>query len=155
MIASDEPCVRAPVVSPGRVEQVGEHADAALLDLGRLRVLGVVDEVAVQVLGDDPLRLGLHPRRHERREVAHRDPVEHELLPEQAHRVQRGHPVLRQLLCRCVALEEAVSEPLLELVGAPAVGSVRFGVLGFNGHFRSSSESIRVGASRHSSLATS
>jgi hypothetical protein len=31
---------------------VGEHADAALLDLGRARVLGVVDEVAVEVLGD-------------------------------------------------------------------------------------------------------
>ena len=56
-----------------RVEQVGEHPDAALLDLRRLRVLGVVDEVAVQVLGDDALRLGLHPRRHERGEVAHRD----------------------------------------------------------------------------------
>ena len=33
-----------------RVVEVGEHADAALLDLGRDRVLGVVDEVAVQVL---------------------------------------------------------------------------------------------------------
>ena len=49
MIASDEPWVRAPVVSPGRVEEVGEHPDAALLDLGGARVLGVVDEVAVQV----------------------------------------------------------------------------------------------------------
>ena len=32
----------------GGVEEVGEHADAALLDLGRARVLGVVDEVAVR-----------------------------------------------------------------------------------------------------------
>ena len=31
------------------MEEVGEHPDAALLDLGRPRVLGVVDEVAVQV----------------------------------------------------------------------------------------------------------
>ena len=31
------------------MEQVGQHPDAALLDLGRARVLGVVDEVAVQV----------------------------------------------------------------------------------------------------------
>jgi len=137
------------------MEQMGEHADAALLDLGGLGVLRVVDEVAVKVLNDDPLDLGLHPGGHERREVPNRDPVEHELLLEQAQRVQRGHPVLRHALGRCVALKEAVSEPLLELVDAPAVGSVRLGVLGFNGHFRSSSESIRVGASRHSSLATS
>ena len=65
---------------PRRVEEVREHADAALLDLRGLRILGVVDEVAVEVLGDDPLRLGLHPRRHERRQVAHRDPVQHQLL---------------------------------------------------------------------------
>ena len=32
-----------------RVEEVGEHPDAALLDLRRLRVLGVVDEVPVEV----------------------------------------------------------------------------------------------------------
>jgi hypothetical protein len=44
------------------VEQVGEHPDAALLDLRRLRILGVIDEVAMQVLGDDPLRLGLPSR---------------------------------------------------------------------------------------------
>ena len=57
----------------GRVEEVGEHPDAALLDLGRDRVLGVVDEVAVQVLGDDPLRLRLHPGGDEGGEVAPRD----------------------------------------------------------------------------------
>ena len=34
----------------GRVEEVGQHPDAALLDLGRARILGVVDEVAVQAL---------------------------------------------------------------------------------------------------------
>ena len=34
----------------GRVEEVGEHPDAALLDLGGARVLGVVDEVAVQAV---------------------------------------------------------------------------------------------------------
>ena len=54
---------------PRRVEQVGQHPDAALLDLRGARVLGVVDEVAVEVLGDDPLRLGLHPGGHERGEV--------------------------------------------------------------------------------------
>ena len=70
MIASDEPWVRAPVVSPGGVEEVGEHADAALLDLRGLRVLGVVDEVAVEVVGDQQLRLGLHPGGDEGGEVA-------------------------------------------------------------------------------------
>ncbi len=64
----------------GRVEEVGQHPDAALLDLGRARILGVVDEVAVQALGDDPLRLGLHPGGHERGEVALRVAVEHQLL---------------------------------------------------------------------------
>ena len=49
MIASDEPCVRAPHRLAGGVEEAGEHPDAALLDLGRARVLGVVDEVAVEV----------------------------------------------------------------------------------------------------------
>ena len=53
-----------------RVEQVGQHPHAALLDLGRDRVLRVVDEVAVQVLGDDPLRLRLHPGRDEGGQVA-------------------------------------------------------------------------------------
>ena len=92
-----------------RVEEVGEHADAALLDLRRLRVLGVVDEVAVEVLGDDPLRLGLHPRRHERRQVAHRDAVEHQLLADQPHRVDRAHPVLRQRVVGRRLEQEAVA----------------------------------------------
>ena len=80
----------------GRVVEVGEHPDAALLDLRRLRVLGVVDVVAVQVVGDHALRLGLHPRRDEGREVAQRDAVEHELLAEQPHRVGGRHPGGRQ-----------------------------------------------------------
>ena len=64
----------------GGVEEVGQHPDAALLDLGRARVLGVVDEVAVQALGDHPLGLGLHPGGHERGEVALRVAVEDQLL---------------------------------------------------------------------------
>ena len=99
---------------PGRVEQVREHADAALLDLRRLRILGVVDEVAVQVLGDDPLRLGLHPRRHERRQVAHRDPVEHQLLLDQPHRVDRAHAVLGQRVVGRRLEQEAVAVGLRE-----------------------------------------
>jgi hypothetical protein len=52
------------------VEQVGQHPHAALLDLRGDRVLGVVDEVGVEVLRDDPLRLRLHPGRDEGGEVA-------------------------------------------------------------------------------------
>ena len=55
MIASEEPWRAGAGRLAGRVEEVGEHADAALLDLGRDRILGVVDEVAVEVLGDQPL----------------------------------------------------------------------------------------------------
>ena len=98
------------------MEEVGEHADAALLDLGRLRVLGVVDEVAVQVLGDHPLRLGLHPGGHERGQVAHRDPVEHQLLADQPHGVDRGHAVLRQLVVGRRLEQEAVAELAGEFV---------------------------------------
>ena len=98
----------------GRVEEVGEHADAALLDLGRLRVLGVVDEVGVQVLGDHPLGLGLHPGGHEGGEVAQRKAVEQELLAEQAHRVDRRHAGLGQLAVRRLVEQEAVAEVGLE-----------------------------------------
>jgi hypothetical protein len=107
------------------VEQVGEHPDAALLDLRGLRILGMVDVVAVQVLGDDPLRFGLHPRRHERRQVAVRDAVEHELLAEQAHRVHRAHPVLGQAIVGRGLVQEAVpvlARERVELFRQPAVG---------------------------------
>ena len=82
----------------GGVEEVGQHADAALLDLGRLRVLGVVDEVAVEVVGDQPLRLGLHPGGHEGGQVAHRVALELELLADQPHGVQRPHPRVGEAL---------------------------------------------------------
>ena len=74
------------------VEQVRQHPHAALLDLGRDRVLGVVDEVAVQVLGDDALRLRLHPGRHEGRQVALRIAFEVQVLGDQPHRIGRVHP---------------------------------------------------------------
>jgi hypothetical protein len=77
-----------------RVVEVGEHADAALLDLGRDRVLGVVDEVAVKVFADDPLSLGLHPGGDEGRQVALRVPLQRQFLVDEAHRVQRRHAAL-------------------------------------------------------------
>ena len=80
----------------GRVEEIGEHPDAALLDLGSLGILGVVDEVRVQVFRDDAVGLGLHPGGDERREVAHRDAVEDHLLFDQT-------PVLPRRSCRSAA----------------------------------------------------
>ena len=96
----------------GRVVEVGEHADAALLDLRRLRILGVVDVVAVQVVGDQPLRLGLHPRGDERRQVAEGDAVEDHLLGHEPHRVAGGHADLGQAVVRRVAAQERVAVEL-------------------------------------------
>ncbi len=106
--------MRAPVVCAGGVEQVGEHADAALLDLGGPRVLGVVDEVRVQVLLDDPLGLGLHPGRHERGEIAHRDAVEDHLLFDQPGGFLGGHADLRQLVVGGGLEQVAVAVALLQ-----------------------------------------
>ena len=92
---------------PRRVEQVGDHADAALLDLRRLRVLGVIDVVAMEVFGDQALGLRLHPGRHERGEVAHRDAVEHQVLADQPHRVDGRHAVLGQLVVGRAVAQDA------------------------------------------------
>jgi hypothetical protein len=51
----------------------------------------------VEVLRDDSLRLGLHPGRHEGRQVAHGNSVEHELLADQAHGIDGAHAVLGKL----------------------------------------------------------
>ena len=74
-----------------RVEEVGEHPDAALLDLGRLRILGVIDEVHAQGFSDQLVGLGLHLGGHERREIARRQAVEHRLLLDQPQGFLRGH----------------------------------------------------------------
>jgi hypothetical protein len=80
----------------GNVEEVAEHPDAALLDLRGPGVLGVVDEVAVGVLGDDPLRLGLHPGGHEGGEVPGGVAVDGHLLVDQVIGVLGRHAVLRE-----------------------------------------------------------
>ena len=81
----------------GGVEEVGQHPHAALLDLGGDRVLRVVDEVAVQVLRDDPLRLGLHPRGDEGGEVALRVALHGEVLVEEPHRVVGRHAAVGEV----------------------------------------------------------
>jgi hypothetical protein len=37
------------------VEEIGEYPDAALLELGGPRILRVIDEVPMEVLGNQPL----------------------------------------------------------------------------------------------------
>src|SRR4029453_5193594 len=75
----------------GRMEEVGEHADAALLDLRSLGVLGVVDEVAVEVLADQVGDVRSHPGGDERRQVLLRVAVDEELLLDQEARRGRVH----------------------------------------------------------------
>jgi hypothetical protein len=77
-----------------RVEQLGQHPDAALLDLRRHRILGVVDEVPVQVLVDHRAGLGLHPGGDEGGQVSLGDPLHGEFLLDQPHRLDGGHRVL-------------------------------------------------------------
>jgi hypothetical protein len=69
----------------------------------------VVDEVAVEVAGDDPLRLGLHPGGDEGREVALRVALQRQFLGDQPHRVEGGHPARREIAGRGVFGEEAVA----------------------------------------------
>jgi hypothetical protein len=95
------------------VEEVGQHPDTALLDLGGDRVLGVVDEVAVQVLGDDALRLGLHPRGDEGGQVALRVTFEVEVLAHQPQRVGGRHPALGEGRRRGSLGQETVAEESL------------------------------------------
>ena len=92
------------------MEQVSEHPNAALLDFGRTRILGVVDEVAVQVLGDDPLRLRLHPGGDEGREVASRVALEGEVFGNQPHGIHCGHAGLGEFATRHFLGDEAIAE---------------------------------------------
>ena len=102
----------------GRDEEVGEHADAALLDLGRDRVLGVVDEVPVEVVGDDPLRLRLHPGGDEGRQVALRVALQCQFLRHEAHRVECRHAARREVVGGGVFGEEAIAVELGGLCAA-------------------------------------
>ena len=80
--ASLEPVVEQPVASLGvrRVPEVGEDVDAAHLELGRLRVLVLVDHVLVEALGHQLLGLRLHPGGDEGRQVEAGVAVEHQLV---------------------------------------------------------------------------
>lgn len=85
----------------GRVPQVPEHSHAAPLQLGRLRVLVLVDDVLVQRFVHQPARLVVHPGGAERREVHPRDPVEqqfvvHHLVGDPREGLLLGEPIARR-----------------------------------------------------------
>jgi hypothetical protein len=99
------------------VEEVGQHPDAALLDLGRLRVLGVVDEVPVQVLADQLRDVRAHPGRDEGRQVLLGVAVQEEFLLDQKPRVGGVHRAVRQLVIgRRFAQEPSTAQRLGRLL---------------------------------------
>lgn len=82
-----------------RVPQVGQDVDAAGLDLGRLRVLVLVDHVLVEALVHQAVHAVVGPGGAEGGQVLRRVAVEEELVAEQlvdhlGGRVVFGHPVL-------------------------------------------------------------
>ena len=80
--ASLEPVVEQPVAAAagGRVPEVAEDVDAAHLELGRLRVLVLVDHVLVEAVTHQLSRLRLHPGRHEGGQVEAGVAVQHQLI---------------------------------------------------------------------------
>ena len=69
-----------------RVPEVGQDVHAARLELGRLRVLVLVDHVLVERQVHQPMDLGLEPRLAERGEVLPRVAVEHAARPPRSGR---------------------------------------------------------------------
>ena len=98
-----------------RVEEVAEHVDARLLDERRRRVLLVVDVVLAERLVDEQLRLGIHPGRHERREVQPLAPVEHQRGVQQLVGLAWVHAVIGEVM-----RVDVVAEPAPTVDGAVA-----------------------------------
>ena len=121
----------------GRVEQIREHPDAALLDLGGAGILGVVDEVAVQVRGDDLLRLRLHPGRHESGQVPSRITLQRQVFRYQPQGVLGRHPRHWELPARNLLGDESVTEQR-------HVGIRRLGTVGHHVSFHSDQNRLRT-----------
>ncbi|CAH0195402.1 hypothetical protein SRABI128_01611 [Microbacterium sp. Bi128] len=88
------------VVGVGHVPQIGQDSPAAILDGRRGGVLVLVDHVLVGGLGVEPLRVVIHPRRHEGGEVQARVPVEHGLVVHQLIGGVARHHVVGHLEAR-------------------------------------------------------
>jgi hypothetical protein len=87
--AADRPGARG-------VPQVGQDAHAAALELRALRILVSVDQILVQALGDQLVRLRFHPCGHERGQVEARVAVQHELVVHELVGRSGVDPRLRQ-----------------------------------------------------------
>ena len=120
----------------GRVPEVAQDRDTARLELGRLRVLVLVDHVLVEALGHQLLGLRLHPRRDERGHVEPRVAVEHQLVVDDLVRDVRRHLAGWELITgnRSFAAEQRIDRELagrcwlgrvLERHGSPLLGSTR------------------------------
>ena len=79
-----------------RVPEAGEDVHATALDLGGLGVLVLVDHVLRGALGHEQLGLGLHPGRHERREVEPGVAVQHQLVVDDLEGGPRRHALGRR-----------------------------------------------------------
>ena len=78
----------------GRVPQVGQHVDAAALELGRLGVLVLVDEVLVDAEVHQLVDLRLLPGLAERGQVLAGVAVEQELVGDRLEHLGRPHLVV-------------------------------------------------------------
>ncbi len=85
------------VVGLGGVPEVGDDVEAAVLELGGLRVLVAVDQVLVGGDRHQPLGLRLHPRGPEGGDVEPRVAVEHQLVADDVERRLRVDGVLGHL----------------------------------------------------------
>ena len=125
-----EPAEHRRLARPGRraarrgrgVRRVPERAQdphAAGLDLRRLRVLVLVDHVLVEALRDEPLRLRLHPRAHEGRDVEAGVAVEHQLVVDHLVGDVGRHLAGRKLVPRDGAPGEPEARADAQLGGRP------------------------------------
>ncbi|GBE57714.1 hypothetical protein BMS3Abin01_00635 [bacterium BMS3Abin01] len=82
----------------GGVPQPGDDVDAARFDIGRLRILVLVDHVLVEGLGHQPHRFRLHPGGNEGRQVQPGVAVQHQFIMDDVEGRFREHLILRHLV---------------------------------------------------------
>ncbi len=111
--------------------QLGQHVNAAHLELGRLRILVLVDHVLVERLRHQPVRFGLHPRAAEGGQIEARAAVENQLVVDQMVGRAGRHALLGDGVAR-----RRPQQPLARVHGAhhprylvSPLGVVRAGIL--------------------------
>ncbi len=100
MAASLEPVVEQPIVlaDSGEFQRSASMCDAARFDLGRLRVLLLVDHVLVDAFVHQPMDLRLDPRLAKGRQVLPRIAVQQQLVLERGVDLGRRGFALRKLI---------------------------------------------------------